>query len=103
MRRRTWLSWIVSFYVASCVLPAFNRAPGIVCLIWIPWVYFFPAWWANLPFFVGCSLLGGRHPWASRLCAILAALLAASLPLGLRAGDRVQVGYVVWLDRKSVV
>lgn len=102
MTRGTWLSWIVSLYVASLFLPAFGGPShphhGIDCLLSFPWVFVIAAWWANPLFFVGCCLLGGRHPWTARFCGTLAALLAASFPLTLHDGpDRVHIGYVVWL------
>lgn len=109
MARGTWLSWIVSLYVASCVLPAFggprNFVSGFQCLLAIPWVCLLPVWWANPLFFAGCSLLGGRRPAAARSCAILAALLAASFPLAFQGPgpERVQIGYVFWLASTIVL
>jgi hypothetical protein len=90
----------LALYVASCVLPAIgkprNVIPGIVCLIWVPWVCLFPGWWANPLFFAGCSFLGGRRPAAARSCAILALLLAASVPLTTGGLDCFQIGYAFW-------
>ena len=98
-----WLS--VWLYAIACALPAIaftdNSIPGIVCLIAIPLVMFFPWWYANPAFFVGIvKLLRGRD-FAAAIWGTVGAVLATSflvVPLSdAKAWEETRIGSWVWL------
>lgn len=99
MKTGDWLTLTGLLYLASLPLPAFRNEPspvlGIHCLILIPFVFMYAAWWANLCWFAGCICLSMDKPgWAIGLGA-LASTLAVSV---FRYPDpHLGPGYYAWL------
>lgn len=101
MKTSKWLAWIAALYVLALILPAFvanhdSTTYGFHCLILIPFVCLYPAWWANPLFFVGCGYLAaGNRRWAWRL-GLAALLLAVSFGMMVGLKD-IRIGYAVWM------
>jgi hypothetical protein len=106
--RTGWLLVVVILYVTACALPAISISPrevtlGIWCLIAVPLVCFFPAWWANVALLAGAVLyLCGRLRGAMTL-GIIAMLLSATLPfINGPSLSELRAGYFVWLGSMAV-
>jgi hypothetical protein len=85
---RFWLGLIVTLYVASLPVTAYrlprpdsSPTPGWICLIFIPLVMFYPAWWANPILLAGCLFLRRGNRWGVLLCGLVAVVLAATFPI----------------------
>jgi hypothetical protein len=83
-----WLALIGTLYASSLPAPAFcsprpdsSPTPGWICLIFIPFVMFFPAWWANPILLAGCLFLRRGNRWGVLLCGLVAVVLAATFPI----------------------
>jgi hypothetical protein len=102
MGYRIWLWLIAMLYVASLALPAIgdlHEPPtwrGFLCLIMVPWVCFFPPWWANVLLWLGCRLLARYESRSAAACGLIASVLAASF-LCLAGPSGVGPGYWLWL------
>jgi hypothetical protein len=85
---RFWLGLIVTLDVASLPVTAFrlprpdsSPTQGWICLIHIPFVMFFPVWWANPILLAGCLFLRRGNRWGVLLCGLVALVLAATFPI----------------------
>jgi len=95
-----WALAVVALYMLACALPALGQADiGLRCLFAVPFVCFYPAWWANLALVAGLVGYGYRKWMFALTLGIFAAALAASLLLPrLREPNWVLLpGYYVWL------
>jgi hypothetical protein len=106
--RTGWFLAVVIFYLTACALPAISITPrnvtlGIWCLIAVPAVCFFPAWWANVALAVGALFfLCGRRRGAMAL-GIIALVLAATFPfINGPSLSELRAGYPVWLGSMAV-
>jgi hypothetical protein len=106
--RTGWFLTVVILYATACALPAISIAPrnvplGIWCLIAVPAVCFFPAWWANVALIAGAVLfLFGRRPGAMTL-GIIALFLSATFPFTDGPSlSELRAGYFVWLGSMAV-
>jgi hypothetical protein len=84
---RLWLALIVTLYVSSLPVTAYriplhsSPTPGWICLIFIPWVMVYAAWWANPILLAGWLFLRRGNRWGVLLCGIGAVALAATFPI----------------------
>jgi hypothetical protein len=81
--KNPWSLAVLSLlYGLACALPAWwhRTAPisGIACLCIVPYVMFYPYWWANPLFFAGCISLAKGHAEPATILGILASAIAAS-------------------------
>jgi hypothetical protein len=92
-----------------------SGAPGWVCLVYVPFVCFVPAWWANPCLFIGCFCLAKGARKAARIWGFVALGLAGTYPIQvllldypiksilelpgkvLSFGSLLGPGYYVWL------
>ena len=110
-----WIRWlyavgIVATYCLACWLPAVDTPlgqSGLFCLVLIPYVLKYAAWWANPLFLIGICLLTllegsvpetrrqeySRYRWVAGF-GVAASLLAASTPF--YHDIKVLEGYYLW-------
>ena len=99
--KQNWLAAMATTYAIACACPAFG-APGQEpiygwqCLVEIPYVIYFPAWYANPLFLVGCEAMGRGHNRVAAWLGVTATVLAASF--GVYAGlEPLKIGFLLWL------
>ncbi len=101
-RRRITASLLL--YGVACVLPAFggewafdvHGIWGALCLVYLPFVLLYPAWWANPLYFWACvSLARGKARRAS-VISLIALVLALSFA-AMTGGEVLQAGFYCWI------
>jgi hypothetical protein len=91
-------------YAISLPLPASYGSHGqawlgITCLILVPWVLLFPAWYANLFLFIGMLVLAMGKPRGALVLGSIATFAALSFLLanGLATWRSLGIAYYLWL------
>lgn len=97
--------WSLVAYGLSLVLPALreprgaqgadNDIYGIQCLILVPFVMLYPAWYANWLFFIGLGIFVRKRYVAAFWCGLISILLALTT-VGLFSAQLQR-----WLDRRD--
>ena len=109
MRRRLLMLRVLSLgataglFTAGCALPAVFRHTymedreyrGWECLVQLPWVANYTAWWANPVFLVGVTLLATGFGRGAGVAGVAASLIAATV-LVLPSDIRLLPGYGFW-------
>jgi hypothetical protein len=96
---RRWLGGLAVLYLIACILPAYlqkGMIPGFFCLILLPYVIFYPAWWANPLSFAGWMALSGGNTRLSCLSGIVASALALSILVFDQPGQP-HIGAYFWI------
>ena len=101
MKARTWQVGIAAVFLVSLGLPAWHDGNstyrGCFCLMMVPYVMFFPAWWANPLLLAGCLCLLRGKPRLAGWLGVLALILAASFAMTRQPYFRLQAGYYAWV------
>jgi hypothetical protein len=115
-RPMIWLAGVLALFVISCCLPAFRFSVppfgdgsgepvlGYDALTAIPFVCYYPAWYANVLFFLGFGLAVFRQFRIAQVYGVLATLLAGiHIVPNVYGIGTLYAGYFCWLGSMAAL